>query len=130
MAQFEIDIDLCLKDRRPFKIANASKVKRVCVMASCLEELQWLSRSKLNMNPGAKVSIFLEKDGTEVDDQKFFEKLSEQTRFVANEVPFNNNDDSKKILKNLPNNNEFKHVRMGRFSNKKKIGLKISGRGG
>ena len=25
MAQFEIDIDLCLKDRRPFKITNASK---------------------------------------------------------------------------------------------------------
>ena len=82
------------------------------------------------MNPGAKVSIFLEKDGTEVDDQKFFEKLSEQTRFVANEVPFNNNDDSKKILKIFTNNNEFKHVRIGRFSNKKKIGLKISGRGG
>ena len=125
MAPFEIDIDLCLKDKRPFKIANASKVKRVCVMASCLDELQWLSRSKLNMNPGAKVSTFLEKDGTEVDDQKFFEKLSEQTRFVAKEVPFNN-DDSKKILKNLTSNG-FKHVRIGRFSDKKKIGLKISG---
>ena len=129
MAQFEIDIDLCLKDKRPFKIANASKVKRKCVMASCLDELQWLSKSKLDLNPEAKVSIFLEKDGTEVDDQTFFEKLSEQTRFVAKEVPFNNNDDSKKILKNLTNNG-FKHVRIGRFSNKKKIGLKISGKGG
>ena len=59
LTPFEIDIDLCLKDKRPFKIANASKVKRVCVMASCLDELQWLSKSKLNVNPGAKVSIFL-----------------------------------------------------------------------
>ena len=82
------------------------------------------------MKPEAKVSIFLEKDGTEVDDQKFFEKLSEQTRFVAKEVPFNNdNDDSKKILK-IFTDNGFKHVRIGRFSNKKKIGLKISGKGG
>ena len=131
MAPFEIDIDLCLKDRRPFKIANSSKSKRICVMVSCLDELRWLSKSKLDLNPEAKVSIFLEKDGTEVDDQKFFEKLSEQTRFVAKEVPFNNNDDSKMILKNLTIRNKgFKYVRIGRFSNKKKIGLKILGKGG
>ena len=80
MAQFEIDIDLCLKDKRPFKIANASKDKRKCVMVSCLDELRWLSKSKLDLKPEAKVSIFLEKDGTEVDDQNYFEKLSEHTR--------------------------------------------------
>ena len=75
MAQFEIDIDLCLKDKRPFKITNASKRLRKCVMVSCLDELRWLSKSKLDLKPEAKVSIFLEKDGTEVDDQKYFEKL-------------------------------------------------------
>ena len=75
MAQFEIDIDLCLKDRRPFKITNESKILRRCVVASSLNELQWLSKSKLNLNPRSKVSIFIEKDGTEVDDQNFFEKL-------------------------------------------------------
>ena len=89
MAQFEIDIDLCLKDKRPFKIANASKVKRKCVMASSLDELQWLSKSKLDLKPEAKVSIFLEKDGTEVDDQFFFEKISNHTGFVVKEVPLN-----------------------------------------
>ena len=36
MAQFEIDIDLCLKDRRPFRVANATKTVRKCVMANCL----------------------------------------------------------------------------------------------
>ena len=75
MAQFEIDIDLCLKDRRPFKITNTSRVLRRCVMASCLDELEWLSKSKLDLNPQAKVSVFLEKDLTKVDDQNFFEKI-------------------------------------------------------
>ena len=88
MAQFEIDIDLCLKDKRPFKIANASKDKRKCVMVSCLDELQWLSKSKLDLKPEAKVSIFLEKDGTEVDDQNYFEKLSEHTRLGPLHVLF------------------------------------------
>ena len=125
MAPFEIDIDLCLKDRRPFKIANASRVKRVCVMASCLDELQWLSRSKLNMNPGAKVSIFLEKDGTEVDDQKFFEKLSEQTRFVAKEVRLITDDDIKQF--SMKHTTGFKNVKVGRYSERKNIGLKIAG---
>ena len=74
-APFEIDIDLCLKDRRPFKITNASRVLRRCVMASCLDELEWLSKSKLDLNPQAKVSVFLEKDLTKVDDQNFFEKI-------------------------------------------------------
>merc|ERR1719237_1477271 len=68
-------------------------------MASCLDELQWLSKSKLDLKPEAKVSIFLEKDGTEVDDQKYFEKLTEHTGFVAKEDPLNNDVDTKKIAK-------------------------------
>ena len=95
--EFEIDIDLCLKDRRHFKIANASKDLRKCVRASCLDELQWLSKSKLDLNPQAKVSISLEKDGTEVDDQKLFDKLSEHTRLVAKEGRFITDDDIKQF---------------------------------
>ena len=122
-APFEIDIDLCLKDRRPFKIANESKVLRRCVMASCLDELKWLSKSKLNLNPQAKVSIFLEKDGTEVDNQMFFEKLSEHTHFVAKEVCLITEDDIKQFCPKLTTNKEFKNVEI----EKKNIGLKISG---
>ena len=127
MAQFEIDIDLCLKDRRPFKITNASRVLRRCVMASCLDELEWLSKSKLDLNPQAKVSIFLEKDLTKVDDQNFFEKISNHTGFVVKEVPLNNCVDTKKIPKYQKTKEGFKNIEIGRHSYKKKIGLKISG---
>ena len=127
MAQFEIDIDLCLKDKRPFKITNASKQLRKCVMVSCLDELRWLSKSKLDLKPEAKVSIFLEKDGTEVDDQKYFEKLSEHTGFVAKEDPLNNDVDTKKIAKYQKTEKGLKEIQIGRYSDKKKIGLKISG---
>ena len=36
--------------------------------------------------------ICLEKDGTAVDDEDFFKKMSEQTRFIAKEIPFTNED--------------------------------------
>ena len=124
---FEIDIDLCLKDRRPFKITNASRVLRRCVMASCLDELEWLSKSKLDLNPQAKVSMFLEKDLTKVDDQSFFEKISDHTGFVAKEVPLKNDVDTKKIPKYQKMEKGFKKIQIGRHSNKNKIGLKISG---
>ena len=125
LTPFEIDIDLCLKDRRPFKITNESKILRRCVMASSLDELQWLSKSKLNLNPQAKVSIFLEKDGTEVDDQNFFEKISEQTRFVAKEVRLMTDDDIKQF--SMKHTTGFKNVKIGKYSERKAIGLKISG---
>ena len=127
MAQFEIDIDLCLKDKRPFKITNASRDLRRCVMASCLDELEWLSKSKLDLNPQAKVSVFLEKDLTKVDDQNFFEKISDHTGFIAKEVPLNNDIDIKKIDKYQKTEKGFKKIQIGRHSYKKKIGLKISG---
>ena len=63
MAPFEIDIDLCLKNRKSFKITNDSKILRSWVLASCLDELQWLSKSKLNLNPEGNVSTFWKKMG-------------------------------------------------------------------
>ena len=96
-------------------------------MASCLDELEWLSKSKLDLNPQAKVSIFLEKDLTKVDDQNFFEKISNHTGFVVKEVPLNNCVDTKKIPKYQKMEKRFKKIQIGRHSDKKKIGLKISG---
>ena len=94
-------------------------------MASSLDELQWLSKSKFNLNPRSKVSIFIEKDLTEVDDQNFFEKLSEHTRFVAKEVPLIAEYDIKQFP--MKHTTEFKNIQIGRYSEKKDIGLKISG---
>ena len=124
MAQFEIDIDLCIKDRKPFRVANADKTIRKGVMASCLDELQWLAKQKLDLKGDAKVSLFLEKDGTEVEEQNFFEKLSDHTRFIAKEV--SNNDVLQNIIRCRNDNGRFKNVEINRPSSRK-IGLKIAG---
>ena len=131
MAPFEIDIDLCLKNRKSFKITTDSKILRSSVLASCLDELQWLSKSKLNLNRQAKVSMFLEKDGTEVDDQKFFETLSEHTHLVAKEERFITDDDIKQFPKNLTTDKGFKNVQIkisNEFDLRRNIGLKLSGK--
>jgi len=120
MAEFEIDIDLCLKDRRLFIVTNASKTLRKYVMASCFSELQWLAKEKLGLK--MKCTIFLEKDGTEVDEE-FFKKLCDQTRFIAKEVPFQNNN-FKRISR--PMNEKFKNVQIKPLL-KKTFGLKITG---
>ena len=99
-------------------------------MVSCLDELRWLSKSKLDLKPEAKISIFLEKDGTEVDDQKFFETLSEHTRLVAKEERFITDDDIKQFPKNLATDKGFKNVQIkisNEFDLRRNIGLKISG---
>jgi len=74
MAKFEIDIDLCLKERKPYRVTNASKTLRKYVMASCLNELQWVAKEKLGLKKESKILICLEKDGIEVHDEEFFQK--------------------------------------------------------
>ena len=88
MAQFEIDIDLCFEKRRLFKVTNVSKTLKKYVMASCLGELQWEARQKLGLKMDSKIVICLEKCGTEIDSEKSFQNLEEQTQIVAKEVSF------------------------------------------
>jgi hypothetical protein len=125
MAQFEIDIDLCLKDRRPFKVTNASKTIKKYAMASCLGELQWVAKQKLDLKMDSKIAIYLEKDGTKFDDQNFFQVMDDQTQFIAKEIPFQQNDNHKSIPR--PINEKFKNVQIKRPLSKKPIGLKITG---
>ena len=89
-----------------------------------MDELQWLAKQKLDLKGDAKVSLFLEKDGTEVEEQKFFEKLSDHTRFIAKEV--SNNDVLQNIIRCRNDNGRFKNVEINRPSSRK-IGLKIAG---
>ena len=70
--------------------------------------------------------MFLEKGGAEVDDQKFFEKLSDHTSFVAKELPLCN-DDMETAVKHFPYKG-FKGITIRRFSKEKNIGMKISGK--
>ena len=109
---------------RPSFICLAIKLQN-CYHAS-LGELQWQAKQKLQLKNDTKVSIFLEKDGTEVDDERFFAKLSDHTRFVAKEV---SNFDFQKIAKISVEHSKFRNLQISRPSTRTKIGLKIAGKG-
>ena len=49
---------------------------------------------------------------------------------MAREVGFIIDDGIKQFSKNFTTRKRFEHVRIGRLSDKKKMGLKISGKGG
>ena len=51
--------------------------------------------------------------------------VSEHTRFVAKEVPLITEDNIKQFP--MKHTTKFKNVQIGRYSEKKDIGLKISG---
>ena len=71
---FEIDVDLYLKELKPFCLTDSTRTLRKGVMASCLDELLFQAKLKMNLDPQAKVSLVL-RDKTEVDDEEFFQNL-------------------------------------------------------
>ena len=93
---YEIDIDLCYKLPTPYMITDISKSVRKEVMVGSLSELQWQAKLNLNINFQSKVSLFLEKDNTEVTDEKVFKKLEENTVFVAKENTTSSNEPKNK----------------------------------
>ena len=73
---FEIDVDLYLKPLKPFRLTNSSRTLRKGVMSSCLDELLFQAKLKMNLGPQAKVSLKME-DETEVDNEEFFQNLKD-----------------------------------------------------
>ena len=51
-------------------------------MASCLEELVQTSRTKLQYPDTKDVQVVLEEDGTEVDDDEYFQTLEPNTTLM------------------------------------------------
>ena len=74
---FEIDVDLYLKPLKPFRLTDSTTTLRKGVMASCLDELLFQAKLKMNLDPQAKVSLEME-DKTEVDNEEFFQNLKEK----------------------------------------------------
>jgi len=126
MAQFEIDIDSCLKNRKVFIVTNASKTLKKFVMASFLGELQWEAKEKLGLNMKSKILLSLEKDGTPVDNEELFKKMEATTELIAKEVSIQN-DNHKNIPK--PEIQTFKNVQIKQLVKKTNFGLKIIGCG-
>ena len=80
---FEIDVDLFLKLPRPFRLTDSTKTLRKGVVSSCLEELLFQAKMKMNIDPQVKISLVLEEDETEVDNEEFFQTLKDHAVLVV-----------------------------------------------
>lgn len=80
---FKIDVDLFLKPPRPFRLTDSTKTLRKGVMSSCLDELLFQAKMKMNLDPQVKVSLVLEEDETEVDNEEFFQTLKDHAVLVV-----------------------------------------------
>jgi len=69
--------------KRPFKICNSSREGKKGIACSSLQELKDISRERFLLGPECRV--FLESDGTEVDNEEYFQFLPPQTLFMVTE---------------------------------------------
>ena len=112
---FEIDVDLFLKLPRPFRLIDSTRTLRKGVMSSCLDELLYQAKMKMNIDPQVKVSLVLEEDETEVDSEEFFQTLKDHAVLVVITEPTPSRDATgNRFLEallipskaNIPGNNE------------------------
>ena len=69
--------------KRPFKICNASRDGKKGIACSTLEELKRISSVRFMLS--ANCRVFLESDGTEVDNEEYFQFVTPQTLFMVTE---------------------------------------------
>ena len=67
--------------RRPYKVCNSERSRTTGTVVQSLEELKEKASSKLGLAPG-NCRVFLERDGTEVDDEEYFGFLEDQTKLM------------------------------------------------
>jgi len=64
-----------MASRKPYKVMDRTRRVKKGVMASSLEELTLSSRRKLAYSGDKEVMVVLEEDGTEVDEEDYFQTL-------------------------------------------------------
>ncbi|XP_029034120.1 DNA fragmentation factor subunit alpha-like [Osmia bicornis bicornis] len=67
----------------PYKIVDHAREKRKGITASSLKELTSIARSRLSLPLDAELTIVLEQDGTEVDDEEYFATLERNTSLMV-----------------------------------------------
>ncbi|XP_060583483.1 DNA fragmentation factor subunit alpha-like [Ruditapes philippinarum] len=67
---------------RPYKVWSADRKKKKSVIASSLEELTRKGKEKLDVEGSKKVKIVFEGDGTEVDEEEYFQFLPFNTTLM------------------------------------------------
>ena len=65
--------------RRPYKVLDRTRSVKKGVMASSLEEFITSAQRKLCYSPDTAVVVVLEEDGTEVDEDDYFQTLDPNT---------------------------------------------------
>lgn len=68
-----------MHNRKPYKIIDRKRETKKGVMAESLEELISRGKAKLNYAIDKKVYVVLEEDGTEVDEEEYFQTLPANT---------------------------------------------------
>lgn len=68
-----------MHNRKPYKIFDRNRETKKGVMAESLEELISRGKAKLNYAVDKKVYVVLEEDGTEVDEEEYFQTLPANT---------------------------------------------------
>lgn len=67
---------------KPFKITNQTREIKKGVVAESLEDLTSKVRTKLNIGDNENVTVVLEVDGTEIDDEEYFSTLEPNTSLM------------------------------------------------
>ena len=65
--------------RRPFKVLDRMRTVKKGLMAETLEELVRSGKEKLSYPEEQEVVVVLEEDGTEVDEDDYFQTLEDNT---------------------------------------------------
>ena len=68
-----------MHNRKPYKLIDRKREVKKGVMAESLEELTCRGKAKLNYAIDKKVYVVLEEDGTEVDEEEYFQTLPTNT---------------------------------------------------
>ena len=68
--------------RRPFKVLDRMRTSKKGLMAGSLEDLIRSGKEKLSYSPEQEVVVVLEEDGTEVDEEDYFQTLEDNTELI------------------------------------------------
>ncbi|XP_012280681.1 DNA fragmentation factor subunit alpha [Orussus abietinus] len=67
----------------PYKIVDHARERRKGITATSLKELMNTARSRLSLPPDVDITVVLEQDGTEVDDEEYFATLERNTSLMV-----------------------------------------------
>ena len=68
--------------KRPFKVTDRLRQIRKGIVAKSLKDLTKKAMDKLGYDDRQEVYLVLEEDGTEVDDEEYFQSLPDNTRLM------------------------------------------------